>query len=97
MAVFQVDRLACKRELVSMIIRGSTLREAVEYAASRGDQCSKSAVDRYIKGKLIEGHIYENGAMELREKEGRHVRVTKYPPANNSDGQAEIRLLPADE
>lgn len=93
MKSFQVDRLRCKRELVTMIIQGSTLREMVELVSEHGEQCSKSAVDRYLKAKLIEGCIYQDGSVEIKEKEGYQVRMTKYPPKKNEHAQPEIKLI----
>lgn len=97
MRIYQVDRLQCKQELVTMIIRGHTLREMVEVVDSHGERCSKSSIDRYIKGKFIEGHIFEDGSVELKEKEGRQVRVTRYPSRPNKNAQPEICLLHVDD
>lgn len=97
MRIYQIDRLQCKQELVTMMIRGRTLREMVEVAASHGERCSKSSVDRYLKGKFIEGRIFEDGSVELKEKEGHQVRVTRYPPSLDKNAQPDIYLLRADD
>lgn len=93
MRIYQIDRLNCKRELVMMIIKGNTLREMVEFATKRNEQCSKSAIDRYIKCKFIEGRINEDSSVEIKEKEGHQVRVTKYPSETSGRTQPEIHLL----
>lgn len=54
MRMFQVDRLKCKPELVAMLIQGYTLHEIAEFVNQRGEVCSKSSIDRYLKRKLIE-------------------------------------------
>ena len=93
MAVFQLDKLSCKKEVVTMIIQGHTLKDISDFISSRGEQCSKSSIDRYIKYKFIEGCIYSDGSMEVKEKEGHQVRLTKYPPTESCGKQAEIRLF----
>lgn len=92
MRIYQVDRLLCKQELVTMIIRGHTLRDMVEFVARRGERCSKSSIERYLKGKFIEGRIFEDGSVELKEKEGHQVRVTRYPPELDENAQPDIYL-----
>lgn len=96
MRIYQVDRLLCKQGLVTMIIRGHTLREMVEFVAKCGERCSKSSIDRYLKCKFIEGRIFEDGSVELKEKEGHQVKLTRYPPSPDKNAQPEIRLQRAE-
>lgn len=92
MRAFQVDRLKCKRELVMMIVQGHTLREMVEFVESHGERCSKSSIDRYLKCRFAEGHIFEDGSLVLTEKEGRQVKVTRYPPHQSANNRINISL-----
>lgn len=80
-----------------MIIQGHTLREMAEFVARRGEKCSKSSIDCYLKGKFIEGRILGDGFVELKEKEGCQIRVTRYPSILDKNAQPEIFLLRADD
>lgn len=92
MRSFQVDRLKCKPELVVMLIQGSTLREITEFVSQRGEVCSKSSIDRYRKSKLIEGRISANGNVEIKEREGHQLRVTRYSPQGSAYVQIDVKL-----
>ncbi|MBE6950427.1 MAG: hypothetical protein E7451_03730 [Ruminococcaceae bacterium] len=78
MRMFQVDRLKCKPELVAMLIQGYTLHEIAEFVNQRGEVCSQSSIDRYLKRKLIEGRIYTDGSIEIKEREGHQTRAIRY-------------------
>lgn len=93
MAIYQIDRLQCKRELIMMLIQGHTLREMAEFVARQGEQCTKSSIDRYLKQKFIDGHIFKDGSIELIEKEGERVKVTRFPPDGIDGSQVEVSLL----
>jgi len=90
MAIFKIDKLKSKKEVVSMIIRGNTLKEITNYIKSNGEMCSKSSIDRYIKQKFIEGHIYANGMVMVKEKEGHLIREIKYPSIESENENVEI-------
>lgn len=91
--MFQIDKLACKREVVIMIIRGCTLAEIVEAIARHGEKCSKSSVYRYIAHKLIGGHINADGSIEAKERERHQIRTIKYPSDANADDAVDIEFL----
>ena len=90
MAVFKIDKLINKKEVVSMIIKGHTLIEITNYIKSCGETCSKSSIDRYIKQKFIEGHIYSDGMVMIKEKEGNLIREIKYPSIKSKNENVEI-------
>jgi hypothetical protein len=53
MRIFQIDRLNCKRELVMMIIKGSTLSEMVEFITKRDEQCSNRLLTVISSANLL--------------------------------------------
>ena len=47
--------------------------------------------------EFIEGRILGDGIVELKEKEGCQIRVTRYPSILDKNAQPEIFLLRADD
>lgn len=92
MSIFQVDRLTCKKEVVKMIITGHPLHKMVEMILAHGERCSKSSLNRYMNEKFVAGYIYEDGSVEVKEKNGARLRVTRYSSAPSGE-PIEIKLL----
>ncbi len=91
--MFQIDKLSCKKEVVTMIIRGSELPEIVKAITHHGEKCSKSALHRYITHKLIHGQINTDGSIEVREGEGHQIRTIKYPSDPNINAAVTLEIL----
>ncbi|MCC5912219.1 MAG: hypothetical protein JJT76_17530 [Clostridiaceae bacterium] len=89
---FKIDGLRCKKVVIQMIIERETCTEISEAISSLGESCSPAAVDRYRRNKFVQGTINADRTIELVERQGNLLKVTKYPAGEDNFDYIESKL-----
>ena len=78
-----VDKLNCKKDVILALLNGMAYSDIAEMIKSKGEECSRSAIHRYAKNRLVSVSVEENGSIKIKERDREFLKCITYECNSN--------------